>query len=203
MQPTSEIAREVAPGKPYRFTVDQYLRLGEIGLLDSALRTELVAGEIVVVAPVNALHVVTKNTLRRAIERALAGSPAWEVIDQDPLRIGDADVPQPDIAVVRPMTPAALASAADALLVIDVSDSTLIDDLGRKRRLYAGAGIPHFWVADVNRRVLHRFAEPAGGDYQVHDELSTDMLVAIPGTAGESGPLSVATLLPWLPSARS
>ena len=196
MQQATDTTRAPAPGAPYRFTVDEYVRMGELGVLNPAARTELVDGQIVLMAPVNAPHVVTKNAVRRRIEAALAGSPDREVIDQDPVRIPDADVPQPDVAVVRPMTRAALASAADALLVVEVSDTTLADDLGRKRLLYGGAGVPTYWVADVNGRVLHRFAEPRDGDYRVHEILTAEMAVRVPGAAGEAAAVRVAAFFP-------
>jgi Uma2 family endonuclease len=185
-----------APGAPYRFTVEEYVRMGELGVLNPAARTELVDGQIVLMTPVNAPHVVTKNAIRRRVEASLAGSPDWEVIDRDPVRIPDADAPQPDVAIVRLMTRAALASAADALLIVEVSDTTLADDLGRKRRLYGGAGVPNYWVADVNGRVLHRFAEPESGDYRVHDVLRVEMVVQVPGAEGETAAVPVSTLFP-------
>jgi Uma2 family endonuclease len=134
MQPATDAIQVPLPRARYRFTVDEYVRMGELGVLNPSARTELVDGQIVLMTPVDAPHVVTKNAIRRRVEAALAGAPDWQVIDQDPVRIPDADAPQPDVAIVRPMTRAALASAASALLIVEVSDTTLADDLGRKRR---------------------------------------------------------------------
>jgi Uma2 family endonuclease len=50
-------------------------------------------------------------------------------------------------------------------LVVEVSDSTLADDLGHKRALYAAASIPEYWVADLPGRAMHRYWAPAEGAY--------------------------------------
>jgi Uma2 family endonuclease len=59
-------------------------------------------------------------------------------------------------------------TATDVLLVLENSNTSLKDDLGRKKLMYAAAGIPEYWVVDLNARLLHVFARPKGGDYMEH-----------------------------------
>ncbi|NIP90467.1 MAG: Uma2 family endonuclease, partial [Gammaproteobacteria bacterium] len=50
-------------------------------------------------------------------------------------------------------------------LAVEVADTTQRDDLGAKRRDYAKAGLPEYWVVDLKKRTLHRFSGPREGDY--------------------------------------
>jgi Uma2 family endonuclease len=71
---------------------------------------------------------------------------------------------------------------SDALLLaIEVSDSSLRDDLGAKRLSYAKAGVPHYWVVDINAAQTHVFGEPLKGDYGSHDIVPFGKLIAVPG----------------------
>jgi Uma2 family endonuclease len=81
--------------------------------------------------------------------------------------------------------------AADILLVVEVSDSTLDYDLNTKAPLYAAAGIPECWVVDVNARTLHRHTQPGATGYQ--------SVAALPATASvivNAVTLAIADLLP-------
>src|SRR5438128_6108367 len=109
--------------------------------------------------------------------------------------IPDRNVPEPDIAVV-PRVRDAFPSPSEVLLVVEVSDTTLSDDLGRKRRLYAAARVHNFWVADVKARQVHRFADPRDGDYRVHEILGMADTVRVPGAAEGSAAIRVAALFP-------
>lgn len=193
----SVAAVPVPPGTPYRFTVDEYLRMAELGLIAPDVRTELVDGQVVVASPKNLPHIYTKNALRRRLERALADVPGWEVIDQDTVRAAPGEAPEPDIAVVPTISPPLgrhdIPRAADALLIVEVADTTLADDLGRKRRVYAGAGVANYWVADVNAAQVHRFAEPRDGDYQQIDLARSGDVIPL-DCLGMPGAIPVADL---------
>lgn len=75
-----------------------------------------------------------------------------------PLDLGPSSEPEPDLALVARRDDdywTAHPSAADAVLVIEVADTSLAFDLEAKARLYSGAGIPHYWVIDVQQPCLH------------------------------------------------
>lgn len=199
---TATITTPPSPG-PYRFTVDEYLRMAELGLLHPDVRTELVDGQVIVMSPKNQPHIWTKNAIHEELYDALGRHPRWQVIDQDAIVVSEANAPEPDLAVV-PRRPRAdvLWRAAEAQLIVEVSDTTLADDLGRKRLLYAGAGVPNYWVADVNLRQVHRFAEPRDGDYAVHEVLDTDDRIRVPGAPDDRATVSVGAFFPSPPASR-
>jgi Uma2 family endonuclease len=81
---------------------------------------------------------------------------------QSPLVLGERSAPQPDVVLLRPRADRYYDShptAADALLVVEVADTTLMYDLEVKRPLYARAGVAELWVVDINRRELHVLRE--------------------------------------------
>lgn len=87
---------------------------------------------------------------------------------QDPIRIERYDEPQPDVALLRPRPDfyaTATPTAADILLLVEVADTTLRTDLGRKARIYASGGVIEYWVIDLNNRVVYVHREPAAGSY--------------------------------------
>ncbi len=82
---------------------------------------------------------------------------------QDPIRIERYDEPQPDVALLRPRPDfyaTATPTAADILLLVEVADTTLRTDLGRKARIYASGGVIEYWVIDLNNRVVYVHREP-------------------------------------------
>ena len=182
---TAERVAPQTPGEPYRFTVDEYLRMAEQGTLDPDVRTELLDGVIVVMSPQNAPHIWTLSAIVEQLILGLAGHRAWQVISQIPLRIPDRDVPEPDVAIVPRLTPGSVPLGPEALLAVEVSDTTLAEDLGRKRRLYASAGVPNYWVADVSAKQVHRFADPVEGDYATHELLTAPAALVVPGSENE------------------
>jgi Uma2 family endonuclease len=76
------------------------------------------------------------------------------------VRLGEGEVPQPDIILWEPIRARGPVPADRVRLVVEVADTTQADDLGRKRALYAAAGIPEYWVVDLPGRVLHQYWAP-------------------------------------------
>jgi hypothetical protein len=93
------------------------------------------------------------------------------------VRIGNYDLPQPDVTLLRPQADfysSRKATPSDVLLLVEVSDSTLRRDLGRKARSYAAAGINEYWVIDLRNRVLYVHRGPEGAGYASRSLLSVD-----------------------------
>ena len=149
--------------EPYRISVGRYLAMGEAGLLTPDDRVELLDGVISEKPMRGRRHVYAVKTLCRMAEAVLSGEAHAQ--KEDPVVLTDS-VPEPDVSVVRG-TPddylEALPTAGDCLLVVEVSDTTLPRDLD-KAALYAEAGVPAYWIVDVNgRRVIaHRGPTPGG-----------------------------------------
>lgn len=94
---------------------------------------------------------------------------------QNPVRIGDYDEPEPDVALLQPRADdygAAKATPADILLLVEVSDRTLRTDLGRKARIYASANVAEYWVIDLNNHALYGHRSPSTGGYTARHVLS-------------------------------
>lgn len=159
--------RPLPPPQPFRFTVKDYYRLGEIGILKEDDRVELIQGEIVMMPPIDPGHAESTDNTQQKIQKKLGSE--FRVRCQHPVRLDSRSEPMPDLAVVRQKSyKDGHPRPDDTLLIIEVSNTSLKDDLGRKKLMYAAAGIPEYWVVDLNARVLHVFARPKGGDYMEH-----------------------------------
>ncbi len=143
---------ELLPAMPlHRFTVKDYLRMGETGILDEDDRVELIDGQIIAMSPIGFRHAKMVNRLTRILVR-LAGDEA-EVSPQNPVELDRYGMPQPDLALISAEC-TAHARPKDTHLVIEVSDSTLNFDLKVKAQHYARTGIREYWVVDVDNEVL-------------------------------------------------
>jgi Uma2 family endonuclease len=152
-----------------RFTVDEYYRMGEAGILREDERVELINGEIVCMAPIGSPHAYCVDLFTQRLVLGLAGRALVRV--QNPLHLSSGAEPQPDLALLR--LPAARYATAhprpeDAFLVVEVSDTTLAYDRGAKLPLYAQAGIPEVWIADLEGSAVLVCREPdqAAGVYR-------------------------------------
>src|SRR6266571_4461481 len=146
-------------------TVEEFQALADAEGWDEDTRVELLDGEVVWMSPVNDPHVGCVNRLTRLFARRYPEDLALLSI-QNPVRIGDYDLPQPDVALLKPRADfygSRKATPTDVVLLVEVSDSTLRTDLGRKARIYADAGISEYWVIDLNNRVLYVHRSPTAG----------------------------------------
>lgn len=188
-------------GSPLRWTRTDYHRLAELGLLPETARYELVAGEIVVKMPQNFPHSATVLKLPSVLTPVFLG--IGHVRPQVPVALSTDGEPEPDLAVVGggPESYSNHPTEEDILLLIEVSDTTLSYDLGRKAAYYAEAGIRDYWVLDVNAREVHVLRNPApdprapwGHRYRSTQTLS--LHEQITPLAAMSTSLSVAALFP-------
>ena len=147
------------PAAPARWTVEQYLRLVDEGVLGSDDKVELLEGVIVTMAPANLPHDAGVVRVTHALIRAVGDRAVVRV--QLSLKVGPYSLPEPDAAVVpgriadydheRPTT---------ALLVVEVSDTSLKQDRLTKRALYAAAGIPEYWIVNLRDDCVEVRREP-------------------------------------------
>jgi len=150
----------------HRFTVDEYHRMGEAGILGEDDRVELIYGVIREMSPINRSHVIATSRTRQLFADGLAGRAS--VYEQSPLHLEAlASEPEPDIAIYSNPDVDAFGTAETApLLAIEVADSSLSYDLRTKAGLYAEGLVPEYWVLDVQGRVLHVFRNARDGVYQ-------------------------------------
>lgn len=146
-----------------RFTADEYLRLVELGILDEDEAVELVGGEVVEMSPDGDAHAKAVRRLTAAL--VLAYAPAgFEVGVQSTHRAGPYEMPEPDLCVA-PELPG-LVQISESILVVEVADTSLSTDRVRKRRLYANAGAPCYWIVEIPHRQVRVLEEPESGDYR-------------------------------------
>ena len=142
----------LAPTLPRRFTWDEVIAMSRAGLFGESERIELVGGEIFVMPEEGPLHVLALQVMQRWLIGALPAT--LELAVRAPLHLPDGTVFVPDLAVYDAgFTPADMV-AANARLVIEISDTTLNRDQRRKVPKYTKAGIAEFWIVDVQARTI-------------------------------------------------
>ncbi len=150
----------------HRWTVADYHKMGETGVLARDARVELVEGEIIEMAPIGSGHAGRVKRLNDLLSSRLHGKAIVSV--QDPVVLGDRSELQPDIAVLRwraDYYASAHPQPADVLLVIEVADTTVRYDREVKIPLYARHGIPEAWLLDLPGRRLEVYRSPHSGGY--------------------------------------
>lgn len=152
---------------PHLFTVDEYYRMADIGLLTEDSRVELIDGVIVDMPPIGPGHASSVDRLGDRFRGWLGGGVI--VRSQNPVRIGPRSEPEPDLVVVprrddyyvsgHPTPP-------DVLLLVEIADSSLDYDRKTKARLYARAGVVDYWILNLiaNEVIVHR--DPVGSRYR-------------------------------------
>jgi Uma2 family endonuclease len=132
---------------PRRWTREEYYRMGELGLFHGQ-RAELIEGEIMVLSPQGPSH--SKITdLAFDVLRHCGWQNVW-VRMQLPIDFGTYSEPEPDVSVVPShRNDYGLGHPTSALLLVEVSDSTLAYDRGRKASLYAMRGIADYWIVNL------------------------------------------------------
>ena len=182
-----------------KFTVAEYYRMAEVGILRPEERVELIEGEIIVMPPIGPGHAGEVNRLNHRF--SYPDNDRFIVHIQNPVQLVDGSELQPDIALLRYRQDyygTAHPTPADVLLVIEVADSSLEFDRGVKAHLYGRAGVPETWVKNLPEDCIERFTEPGPEGYaqhSVHRRGETLTPVSLPDLE-----LPVADLLPPLPT---
>jgi Uma2 family endonuclease len=154
------------------FTVDEYHRMSEAGILSEDDRIELVEGEIVKMSPIGKRHASCVKRLNAVLNRR-AGQLAIVSV-QDPVRLDEYSELEPDIALLKvrdDFYSQELPTAADVLLVIEVADTSVEYDTNVKLPIYARAGVPEAWLANLAADKVEAHSEPVNGVYRRVREL--------------------------------
>jgi Uma2 family endonuclease len=152
-----------APALPlWRMTRVRYDRLIEAGIFGPEDRVELLDGLLVAREPQRGRHATVVGLVRAALDKAFGR--AYHIREEKPIALDERSEPEPDIVVV----PGALrdylsAHPSQAVLVVEVADSSLALDRLRKGGLYARAGIADYWVVNLIDEVLEVYRDPVAG----------------------------------------
>lgn len=190
----------VPPDPAQRLTVEQYHEMITSGILPEDNSMELLEGRLVRKMPKKPPHSVATKFLRKALERAIP--PGWEVDSQEPITTSDSE-PEPDGMVYRGNDRQYLdrhPSPEDVAMVAEVSNSSLQEDRTTKKRLYARARVPIYWIINLVDNQLEVYTDPSGpteqpdyGQRQVYGPGDTIPLVI---EGAEVGRIAVSDLLP-------
>ena len=165
-------------------TVEEYYTRAQIGLIDPDARVELIEGEVVDMAPIGTRHGYAVDLLAEKLLAAAQGNAIVRV--QGALRLSDITEVQPDVSLLK-MRPDryrdSQAWGTDALLVVEVSDTTLRKDLHVKMPLYARHGVPEVWIVDLENDRIRFHRAPKGGRYQEVTSASKPEKTPVPGLA--------------------
>jgi len=144
---------------PRPFSVAEYHRMVDAGILTEDDRVELLEGVIVLMSPQKEPHAQAIEVLTEALVLKVSGR--YRVRPQLPLTLGDSSEPEPDLAVVPLPEPGAPAlNRRAALLVIEVAGESLRKDRLAKSRIYARAGIPEYWIVNLEERCIEVSRDP-------------------------------------------
>jgi Uma2 family endonuclease len=168
----------VAPEKR-RFTADEFLRMAEVGILCEDDRLELIDGEIVEMSAIGQPHVAGVSCATRALVMAVGDSAI--VQPQGAVRLDLYYEPEPDLTLLKPRADfyrSRRPGPADVLLLIELADSSLEYDRDMKAPIYAKAGIPEYWLVDLNASVLWRYLAPERGAFQNVEQFGRGQSIA-------------------------
>lgn len=150
-----------------RFSVEEYHRMAEVGILKPDDRVELLDGDIIPMAPMSSRHAAAISKIAEWLQRAFAGRAMVRV--QLPIHLDDYSEPEPDLALVR-VEAGHYADAhprpADVLLIIEVAQSSQAFDRDIKIPHYARAGIRETWLVDIALQQVEIYRGPAPLGYR-------------------------------------
>jgi hypothetical protein len=189
------------PTEPiWRLTVEQYHEMIRAGILTDDDPVELLEGWLVPKMPKNPPHRVVTRLTQKALDRI--PPPGWDVRVQDPITT-DTSEPEPDLAVARGDTRQYVdrhPGPKDLALAIEVAETTLTRDRGLKKRIYARARIPAFWIINLVDRQVELYTDPSGPskkpDYRRQQVYGPGQDVPVVIDGREVGRLKVRELLP-------
>lgn len=188
---------------PRRWSVREFHRLYEAGVLPPDERVELVRGEILTMSPMKPRHATGMRRIGRAL--LLAFGDGFVVSDQLPLELDGETEVYPDFSVcVGELDDYADRHPTSALLVIELSDSTIRFDRTQKATLYAAAGIPEYWIVDLKQRRVEVRRDPIASDVDVsaHDYRLTTIYLPGQSFSPLSNPAATIAVDALLPRAK-
>jgi Uma2 family endonuclease len=188
----------------YRLSVEEYHAMIRAGILNEDDSVELLEGLLVLKMSKNPPHIVATELLQRALSRVVP--EGWYVSMQNPVTTKSSE-PEPDAKVVKGDPRAYLKrkpGPRNVPIAIEVSDNSLRRDRTVKKRIYAAAGIPTYWIINLINRCVEVYTEPTGPateqnpqpDYHKIRTLGPDESLVVVLGGREVGKIAVRDLLP-------
>jgi len=149
------------------FTVDDYYRMAEVGILKPEDRVELLDGEIVEMSPIGIRHAGCVNRVNDLFTFLFRGRAIVTV--QNPARLNRYNEPQPDFVLAKARSDyyaSAHPTSEDIYLMIEVADSSLRKDRDIKVPIYARLRVPEVWIVDLQRDRMLIYRHPVDETYK-------------------------------------
>jgi hypothetical protein len=202
-KPKAQSNGRLPPGVPpfpiHRFTVDEYHKLIEIGVISENDRVELIHGWIITKMGINPPHNSAVNALMKGFLAITGLSGAVRI--QQPITTSDSE-PEPDV-VLATGTDADYKSRnpkpAEVIVAVEVGDSSLREDQTTKLELYAGAKIAVYWIVNLVDRRVEVYTQPKGGKnptYKTRTDYGPNDSVPVVIGGKKVGTIAVKELLP-------
>ena len=181
----------------HRFTAEEWRRMREVGIFGESDRVELIRGEIMEMAPIEDSHVGCVVRLITALSRSARNRPLLVSV-QHPLKLGETDEPQPDLALLEHRrSRRGVPTTGEVALIVEVASTLLAYDRDVKFPLYAQSGVPEAWLVDLNSSTIEVHANPdeATGGYrsvrkycrgeELRSEVVPNLALDVGGIVGE------------------
>ena len=199
--PATDRVPPAVPSDPiWRFSVREYHEMIRTGILTEDDPVELLDGWLVPKMTKNPPHSAATRLVRHALERIVP--PGWYVDSQDAITLATSE-PEPDVVVARGDDRTYLdrhPGPEDVALVVEVADASLHRDRTSKKRLYAQAGIPVYWIVDLVERRVEVYTDPSGPtdepDYRQHCTFGNSEEVPLVVAGREVGRIAASAVLP-------
>lgn len=162
-----------------RFSVKDYYLMADLGILGPDDRVELIDGDILHMAAISSYHAGCADYLNMFFAHTLGFSVGIRA--RNPLRLDEYNEPRPDLALLTPRDDFyahAHPGPGDALLVVEVSHTTVEFDRDVKAPLYARAAIPELWLVNLDDYYLDALSQPSGGEYRAARRLARGDTIA-------------------------
>lgn len=179
--------------QPVLWSKSQYHRMGEMGWFEDR-RVELIDGEIIQMSPISSPH-WKSVILTGMVLRGLFGD-GFTVAEQNAFDGGPRSELQPDVAVYEGDVRDFEAIPSHALLIVEVSLTTLRFDQSRKARLYSAAGVADYWIVNLVDRVLEVRRQPSTRTRAYGEILTVNAAAGLSPLAAPDSDITVADLLP-------
>jgi len=157
---------------PVRLRVEDFFRLDDAGAFEGYGKTELIRGEVFYMNAQHRPHARMKSRLHLALAQALAQvDNELEVLVEATVAMPPYSAPEPDLIVTADSGGEGPVPIQSVRLLVEIADTTLENDVGRKAALYAENDVAEYWVIDLKGRRLHQLWLPRSGSYSERREL--------------------------------
>lgn len=137
------------------WTVAEVEAMVAAGIIGEDERFEMIGGEVVPMSPKGAWHENVKGEINAHLQKIAPGD--LRIVPETTLRLDETAFLEPDFVVFARAVPLDRLGGSDVLLAIEIADSSLAYDTGRKIGIYAAYGIAEVWVVDARRLVTRVF----------------------------------------------